>query len=99
MRHDDTTVLNGDIFKLSDWYSNEITELARGCLNWYQDERPTLHNKLEQAIKSLSEPGSKIRLKGCKNLQFSLPNHKEEFKIGEVVATITDDDDDSFDIE
>jgi hypothetical protein len=97
-RHDRTTVLSGDVFRISDVRGDELTQLARDCLNWDQEERPTLQDILEQANRSLSEPGTKNILRDWQDFQLSLPNHKERFKIGERVLTIPDNDDE-FDID
>lgn len=80
--HTRDTTLNGQQYMSTRIYSDKIKDLTRQCLNWDQDERPTLKELLAEADTVLWRPGAKAELTDWEELGLRIPGDIEEFEIG-----------------
>ncbi|KAF1918295.1 hypothetical protein BDU57DRAFT_537867 [Ampelomyces quisqualis] len=80
--HTRYTTLNGQIYLPAISYSDEIKNLARACLNWDQDKRPTLAELLGEARTRVCRPEAKEELMDWERFELTLPDDVDEFEIG-----------------
>jgi hypothetical protein len=83
-RHNSRSLLSGRLFRRAQAYpiEGELLNLARSCLNWNPDERPTLRQILDEADFALSFPGSKEALQNWERFGLSMSDHADEFIVG-----------------
>lgn len=80
--HTAKTVLSGRHFLASKYYTDELKELVRRCLNFHQDARPTPRELFDEADELLNiDPNFADELKNIDSLGLTLPN-ESEFEIG-----------------
>lgn len=80
--HNAKTTLSGKRFPSAEDYSDEIKNLARACLNWDQDSRPTLSQLLSEADDKLGRRGSKEELRDWEKFELSFSDNVDDFEIG-----------------
>jgi hypothetical protein len=78
--HDMFTVLSGNFYPASLDRTAELNDLVKSCLEWNQDQRPTLRHLLETAEMQLRKPGVKAELMNWEG--FELPDDAELFELG-----------------
>jgi serine/threonine protein kinase len=78
----DYTTLSGRLFPESSGYSAKLKDLVRACLNWSQEDRPTLQHILDEANHHLHERGTKKTLKEWGDFELALPMKFDGYQIG-----------------
>jgi serine/threonine protein kinase len=90
--HNRQTTLTGEMFMAAGEYSDDIKNLVRACLNWKQENRPTLHDLYGAANAQLDDAVAQKTLREWEDFADALPARSNAFRIGDNYIERSDSD-------